>query len=654
MNRTYVHFNDDKIMNKLEFDYWLNMSDEKRIENAPQKSEVTIANNGNWTPTDEYNHAREVIDRLLSSGVCISDDYKDYLNVNLAFAFTFGESGRELAREVSAMSSKFDETDFNKKYDNCLRTANGSITIGTFYQMAKDAGVDIRTSGKQQENVAKVAMSHTHPETSINHNSLIINNDYKMNDSTHSCDIATTATIRFSTFSDKINPEDWCEFLRPVLECMDDVQGKDKMLLATINVISGTIPNYYAIYDERVIYPPLDFLFCGKAASRKGDIALAIKVLKPLKKEIQKAYQDEMEVFEQEHALWESKTSKKERAERGSEPKQPKYRSPIMAANSSYAAFINDLKANDGWGVMFDTEADNVSQMLKTDYGDYSTLLRQATHHEPVSYNRIRDNIHIEIEEPRLAVCLTCTPDQLPALFPTILNGLGSRFLFYNLNREIKWRSPFLRKEKTNEQLFEELGERYLELHHMMQELGDRRIQFVCPESLQDRFDQFFEELLQEQFDMLGDGIVSFIFRMGLYFIRITMILALLRRFSDLPFGKPLFEQHEQAITCSEKDFHIAMTIMDTLVNHTAYIYSGLGGDKEQDIFDHPVNLSPEELRLFKALPEEYTTGEAKKKAEETGVNPATAKRYIGDYWKKHHIVERVNHGHYRKTNLKK
>ena len=483
---------------------------------------------------------------------------------------------------------------------------------------------------------------------------MIINKDIKERIATDACDIATTATNRFSTFSDKIDPEDWCRFLQPVQGCMNDAQSKDKMTLSVINTISGAIPNYYAIYDERVIYPPLYFLFCGKAASRKGEIGLALKVLKALKREIQKAYHAEMEAYEQEHASWEAKSSKAERAERGPEPKEPKYRSPIMAANSSYAVFISDLKANDGWGVMFDTEADNVSQMLKTDYGDYSTLLRQAPHHEPICYNRVRDNIHIEIEEPRLAVCLTCTPDQLPALFPTILNGLGSRFLFYNLNREVKWRSPFQRKEKTNEQLFEELGERYLELHHMMEELGDKRIQFLMPESLQERFDQYFEEMLQDQFYMLGDGIVSFIFRMGLYFIRITMVLALLRRFSDLAPGKPLFEAHEQAITCCETDFRIAMTIMDTLVNHTAYIYSGLGGEKEEDIFDHPVNLSPEELRLFKALPDDYTTGEAKKKAEEIGINPATAKRYIGDYWKKYHIVERVNHGHYRKINLKK
>ena len=627
-------------------------------ENAPQKSAVNnqtpAAATGDWVAIDDYAHFLEVKIRIIRSGICITDDYNDWFRILMAIANTYGESGRKDAEELSAMSTKFNQTEFDKKYDNCLGNSHNSITIGTFYQMAKDAGIDIRTTRPRQENVAEIAKSQVYPDTSIKDNPLNINIDNKENGSTDGCDIATIATNYFPTFSDKIAPDDWCEFLRQVQDSMGDAQSKDKMTLSTIAAISGSIPNYYTIYDDCVIYPPLYFLFCGKAAARKGEVKHTMKILKALKREIQKAYHAEKEAYENEHAIWEAKSSRKERAERGPEPKEPQYRSPIIGANSTYSAFISDLKANDGWGIMFDTEADNVSQMLKTDYGDYSTLLRQATHHEPVIYNRVKDNTHIEIEEPRLALCLTCTPDQLPGLFPTILNGLGSRFLFYNIPRVMKWKNPFLRKKKTNEELYEELGERYLELYHMMKELGDKRIQFVFPEPFQDRFNDYFEVLLQDQFYMLGEGIISFVFRMGLYFIRIAMVLSLLRRFSDMTPGKPLFEKHEQAITCSETDFRIAMTIMDTLVNHTAYIYTGLGGEKEQDIFDHPVKMNPSELRLYKELPSDYSTKEAKKKAEELGISPATAKRYISDYWKKYKVTEFVTQGHYRKINLKK
>ena len=36
------------------------------------------------------------------------------------------------------------------------------------------------------------------------------------------------------TFSDKIDPSDWCAYFQPVLDSMDDAEGKDKMILAKI------------------------------------------------------------------------------------------------------------------------------------------------------------------------------------------------------------------------------------------------------------------------------------------------------------------------------------------------------------------------------------------------------------------------------------
>ena len=274
-------------MNQEDFNFWLNMGNNENA-NAPQKSTVTnqtpAATHGGWANTDDCTQAREVANRIVQSHIDLTDDYNDWFRIGSALANGLGEAGRDLFHDLSSMSSKYDAAECDKKYDNCLRTGNGSITIATFYQMARDAGVEIRTSRPEQEFVAKVASSHIYTETSQKDNSLIINNNVKERIPTDACDIATSATNRFPTFSDKIAPEDWCGFLQPVQECMNDAQGKDKMTLSVINTISGAIPNYYAIYDERVIYPPLYFLFCGKAASRKGEIGLALKVLKALKR----------------------------------------------------------------------------------------------------------------------------------------------------------------------------------------------------------------------------------------------------------------------------------------------------------------------------------------------------------------------------------
>ena len=55
---------------------------------------------------------------------------------------------------------------------------------------------------------------------------------------------------------------------------------------------------------------------------------------------------------------------------------------------------------------MFETEADTLTNMLtKSDYGDYTDLLRKCFHHETLAMVRVADKINIEIEQPRLSVC---------------------------------------------------------------------------------------------------------------------------------------------------------------------------------------------------------------------------------------------------------
>ena len=83
--------------------------------------------------------------------------------------------------------------------------------------------------------------------------------------------------------------------------------------------------------------------------------------------------------------------------------------------------------------MIFETEADTLTNMLSNkEYGNYTDLLRRAFHHETISMVRVTDQVNIEIEEPRLAVFMTCTGNQLVLLLPSsnISNGLASRILF--------------------------------------------------------------------------------------------------------------------------------------------------------------------------------------------------------------------------------
>ena len=634
-------------------------------ENAPQKSKVNnptpTAAQGGGVQTDELRQAREVADRIIRAGIDLTDDYGDWFRLGSALASGLGETGRDLFHDLSRMSDKYDTAECDRKYNDCLRNSHSTINLATFYGMAKDAGVDIRPSRTGGDFCATCADAHKHPAKEEKDNKLIINKNEFMNRNEDACASAQSAQtegeeeiIFTDTFSDRIDREDWCELMRPIIDNTPAPEDTDKMTISTIGMIAGLVPdNIYAVYGQREVYTPIDLAVYGDAASGKGELPHTLGIVKPLKREMEAAYRAKLADYQEEHALWEAKRTKDERMERGPEPQEPEHCNPLIPGNSSATAALLQLKANGGWGLMFETEGDVIANSFKTDYGDYSTLLRKAAHHEPVSISRVRDKLFIEITKPRLGVFITLTPGQLQNLFPSFENGLPTRFIYYGLNRKLEWKDPFKVTGKPLGEVFDEIGEQYLELHHEILKLGERKIQIVLSEEQQRRFNEFFSELLYEQFAMLGEGIESFIFRLGLSALRIMMVLTLLRRYSDWDRSLPLFGEHEQAIVCPDKDFRIAMTIVDTLVNHTAKIFAALNKEEDRNLFKHPVSLSDVQKRLFVALPEEYTSAEVKETAVGLGINPDTARRYMGEFVKQQ-IARRITNGHYRKINVRR
>ncbi len=428
------------------------------------------------------------------------------------------------------------------------------------------------------------------------------------------------------------------------------VKRADKIILAAIAILSGMLPNIYGTYGGHVVYPPLYIIFYGPAASRKGEIQSCMQILKPLKNEVRRGYEAEMTQYRELHSQWEAQGGRSaKKAERGPEPKEPKFRSPQIPANSSASAAYLALEANGGTGIMFETEADVLSQSLLSDYGDYSAGLRAAFHHEPIQMNRVRDNLHVEIDEPRLAVCLTCTPGQIPKLFPSFENGLGSRFLFYGLPRRLEWLNPFRKTDKTLDEVMADAGREALELVREMRSLGNTRIQFALSDTQQRRFNEFFSETLTEQFSMLGDGITSFVFRMGLSAFRVAMVLSLLRKFSDRPFGLPMFPAGEQVLLCREEDFRITLRIMDTLTSHTARVYSALVDEESMTEAPGAEKLKDAERQLYNELDQQFTNTDLEQLAEKHGWKLRTLYYYV-KHFIDYRLAVRVQNGLYRKT----
>ncbi len=644
---------------------------------------------------DDHARVLRTVEAVLASGVSLCDDYCDWLRMGFALASELGEQGRTPFMQLSAMSANYcGDRECNRKYDSIMRSSRQGVTIGTFFHMASEmAGISC--------SFANLPNCHAFAKNDKKYNSLIINDHKKMNSILQEWQIGKLAKHstngilggktehsavgepfdgacrgKLPTFSDKLSSGALPPLLMPLAAQMDTAAAKDKVLLSALAVVSGLLPNYYGVYGGKTVYPPLYLIVYGSAASGKGELTSCRKIYEPVRQEVLRAYNAERDQAERDHARWEAMGSTpKGRQERGAEPKPPVYHSPVIPANSSSAAFFHELQNNGGWGLMFESECDALSTMLGSDYGDYSMQLRCAFHHEPISMNRRTDNLHIEIQEPRLAILLTGTPGQLNTLFKQVENGLGSRFCFYRLEGSPVWHDVFRQKEQTLDQVAASLGDAVFSICRELRQKEGRGVQFSLTPAQAQQFNAFFSALLEEQTGMNGEEFSSFVFRMGLSAFRIAMVLSMLRRYSEAKTGMlkelkigglesvaalkidgledgsdgRLFPGAEQTLVCRDEDLHTALTIIDTLAAHTTDVYARLvPEDERQEAHAARRGAGDREMQLYDALPEEFRASQMDEFAKGLGVSQRGFYRLLQRLISLG-LLERLAQGEYRK-----
>lgn len=689
-----------KIDNKLEFNPlgWVETQKENSIKKVCEENHAS-ANESlimyDTTTTSEEIEA--VVEQIEKNGINLADDYNNWLTIGMALAYEMGERGRELFHRVSRISGKYTIGECDKKYDNCLRSSNGRTTIGSFFYLAKEAGIDIvsiardaanrddamsvlpelpempsGTNSACEEKPNEDIASQTIDNNSNNKDKMINSeniNSFHEN-RCHDGKMANVATMAktddikedstadeyliLPTFCDKIDIEDWSPFMQEVIKSQELTSSQDLMVLGSLFTLSSATPNYFGLYDGRKVYAPGYIAITAPAASGKGDIAVCRNLVEPVEEEIHNAYIKEMEEYQKELATW-SGLDKKQKAEI-TQPKEPPFRSLFVSANSSTTSVCQAINDNHGNGLIFESEGITMASTLRTEFGDYSDVLCKAFQHERISYTRRTEHEHVDIACPRLSMVLTLTPGQVSALIPSFESGLGSRIPIYRLARNLVWRDVFDTKDMTNEERFTLLGSRYLTLFHELEKKQQHPVQFLVSESQKIMFNEFFSQLQLEQVEMLGDDLVAIVRRLGLICFRMAMVLTLLRRV-NMNEGevKAAFEDDEQAIVCDDRDFRIAMTISNCLINHEAYVYSNLVPHTDTENMHNLKNkVTGPKAQLLNDLNESFTTQDLYHIAERLNLSKRTANRYLGEYINVMQVVQRIKNGVFQKISAKK
>lgn len=620
-------------------------------------SEAPKAEHVNYQQNTELEKAKATTNELLRLGANIAESYDDYLHLGFALADGLGADGRELFHQLCAQSTKYREKDCEEKWQECISKHDGRTTIASFYKMAQQAGIDLSAISRQfpsNTSIPHVSVVNTVKSSNINSSSkslipsIYLNREGNEGSEGNNTEWNSINAAQYTeTFSDKLDHSKLPTLLRVPVETQTEVEGRDKVILAALTLYSGAMPSVFGIYDGKRVYPPFYTLIDAPSGADKGVISDCRQLLMPIEWEIRQQYNNELEKYKQELTKW-TALDKKQRASQ-QEPEKPVYRSLFIPANSSATAAYQALADNNEWGIIFETEADTLTQALKQDYGDYSDGLRKAFHHETISYSRRKDDEHVNLNCPRLASLLTCTPGQIPQLLSPqqVENGLANRFLFYNLRSKHEWRNVFAQcDEPISDQLLK-VGQRYLELYHDLEKQSHYLLQFVLSVEQQQRFNEYFSGLLLEQIGLYGEQLDAFVKRLGLSTFRLAMVLTVLRCNDHQPRLEPL----SQTLVCAEDDFCTAMTIANCLINHTTHVYANLLPHDDVKSLATGITLSAAEKSLFDAIGNDFTTQDCKQAAAALGITWKSAERYIGKFVSTYHIVDRIKNGHYHKKN---
>jgi hypothetical protein len=442
-------------------------------------------------------------------------------------------------------------------------------------------------------------------------------------------------------FPDELFP-DLPVILKEPCSLLEDTRERDVFLTAAISILSGCIPATKGIYDRREFYPNLYSFILAPPASSKSVMTFAKQLGAGLHKSLKEQSKTALDKYKkdlieynrrQSRLLKSKKQSALFEATEENEPVKPPVKLLFIPANTSAAMFRQHLADNGGSGILCETEADTLGNVLQQDWGKYSDLMRKCFSHEDDANSRKSVVEFMELESPRLSIALSGTPNQVLRLIPSSEDGLFSRFLFYIFAVKPHWRDVSPQQGSVNlTEYFREKSQEVIEMHNF---LAAHPTEFHFSRSQWTHHFDTFQRLLKETYLLNGDDALASVFRMGVIFFRMAMLFSALRKFER--------RDTTTVIYCSETDYETVQRLANVFIQHTLFLL-----EKLPKTGTAAFNNLPNNKRLFiEKLPAEFRRKDAVEMGEGYGLSRATVDRMLetltGSYF------ECAQHGVYSK-----
>ncbi len=398
---------------------------------------------------------------------------------------------------------------------------------------------------------------------------------------------------------------------------------RDIVLLSSITVLSACLPNIYGIYDSNRLTPHLFLMITAPAASGKGVMGKSKKLIEKIHDTIIRN-----SLVEMERCRKEQKSNKKE-----------KYNCPdldikILPGNVSSSKIYKHIQNNIHGLLIFETEADTISNMLKQDWGNFSDVLRKAFHHETISISREIDDKFFEIKNPKLSLVLSGTPGQIAPLISSKENGLFSRFIFYYFNEASYWKDVSPEGERLDINfLFDSVGDSIFELYNKLI-IRQVPIQVKLTKGQWKKLNETMGLAVNSLIQIENTDLLPTIKRYGVIMFRFCMVLTLIR-IQDLDII-------EDEIYCDDDDFNASIEIIKITINHSITV---------SNLFNNSTNIQQLNMResiLLSQLNKNFTRQEALELGGSNNIRPRTLD-FILKKFIRLNLISKISNGNFQK-----
>ncbi len=424
-------------------------------------------------------------------------------------------------------------------------------------------------------------------------------------------------------------------------------EEKSIALLSSLTTLAAGLHDIKIPYRKKNYNCNLFQVIAGPPASNKGIALHSRVILDKVQHRLKKEYQLErakylkamnnrkekenlnsLEVEESEKINIESESSSNNNKYEDLEVSltEPNPKHIILPSDISSASLVDLIEKNDGFGLIFDSEAQTILNTFKQDWGaNLTSMLLKTFENEPLELARKSMKSMISIREPRFSVLLTGNPEHLFGLVKSITNGLYSRFCIYQ-TQKIGWLDM---KQNENDKNY---LKGYEKLSILVDEINNSLtngagLEFEPSTNQIEAYNHFFgtiDDILTSQIDPNFSSVVK---RMGVVSFRIAAILGVIRDKS----------RSNGRLTCKDEDFAITISICSTLLQHSVYTF------KTTTDTNSPIN------EFYNNLPDSFNRQQAMVVADSLGIKSRRMDTYLKELTgtKK---IKKVTHGTYEKS----